>query len=550
MAKKKTAPAGERLVAYYRYSGGSRQTEQSIEGQRRDCEAYAAAHGLTICAEYIDRHISGKTDERENFQRMIADSDRHAFDAVICWKTDRISRNRYDSAIYKNRLKKNGVRIIYAAESIPDGPDGIILESLMEGLAEYYSAELSQKLKRGMRESASKCHALGGYHALGLTTNKQHEYIIDETEAPTVRWIFEQYAAGVQASQIVRALNDKGKRTSRGGAFNKMSILRIVTNQQYIGVYESHGFRKEDGIPAIVERPLWDAVQKRVTINRDSHPPLAARADYLLSGKLFCGYCQTAMKGVSGTSHTGEKHYYYNCPDHARRGCDKKNIEKEYLEGEVISKTAAYLASPGKLDYIADKMLAVQAADAQRANPEKEMLEAALKDNQRRQANIMRAIEDGGAAGLATQRLKELEKAAVQLQYDLDAAARPAVPAFTRAQIAFMLDRFKQAPDEQDAAYGRRLVDTFISSIYLTEDQALVYFNLTGKDGKPESEIIKILHQPNPPKTRIDSGFNGGSTDATSGGVHVASVEPNIDDVTVCLGGFALFFQLNSPSRR
>ena len=178
--KKRSNPDSPRLAAYYRYSGGGGQTEQSIEGQRRDCEAWAKSHGLTICKEYIDRHISGKTDNRIQFQRMIADSDNHAFDMLICWKTDRLARNRYDSAIYKSRLRKNGVKILYAAESTVEGPEGIILEGLMESLAEYYSAELSQKLRRGQRESALKFHHLGGSCPIGLTVNKEHEYIIDE----------------------------------------------------------------------------------------------------------------------------------------------------------------------------------------------------------------------------------------------------------------------------------------------------------------------------------------------------------------------------------
>ena len=207
---KKSPDAGQRLVAYYRYSGGGNQTEQSIEGQRRDCEAWAAAHGLTIQREYIDRHISGKSDNRAAFQQMIEDSDKHAFDLLICWKTDRLARNRYDSAIYKNRLRKNGVKIMYAAESSIEGPEGIILEGLMESLAEYYSAELSQKLRRGQRESALKCHGLGGNYALGLTTNKNHEFVIDDTQAPTVRFIFERYAAGATAAAIVDTLNAQG----------------------------------------------------------------------------------------------------------------------------------------------------------------------------------------------------------------------------------------------------------------------------------------------------------------------------------------------------
>ena len=148
MARKKKVSPGNRLVAYYRYSGGSQQTEQSIEGQRRDCEAYARQHGLTIVHEYIDRHISGRgVESRLAFQQMIADSSKHLFDLVICWKTDRFARNRYDSAVYKKKLRDNGVRILYAAESSVEGPEGIILEGLMESLAEYYSAELAQKMR-------------------------------------------------------------------------------------------------------------------------------------------------------------------------------------------------------------------------------------------------------------------------------------------------------------------------------------------------------------------------------------------------------------------
>ena len=156
--KESTQP---RLVAYYRYSGGSRQTEQSIEGQRRDCEAYARAHGMTILREYVDRHISGKTDDRAQFRQMIDDSAKRTFDLVICWKTDRFARNRHDSAVYKKQLRDNGVSVIYAAESNIEGAEGIIIEGLMEALAEYYSAELAEKARRGMRESALKGQTLG-----------------------------------------------------------------------------------------------------------------------------------------------------------------------------------------------------------------------------------------------------------------------------------------------------------------------------------------------------------------------------------------------------
>ena len=506
-----------RLVAYYRYSGGGNQTEQSIEGQRRDCEAWAASHGLSICAEYIDRHISGTTDDRPDFQRMIADSDRHAFDAVICWKTDRISRNRYDSAIYKTRLRKNGVKIIYAAESIPDGPDGIILESLMEGLAEYYSAELSQKLRRGMRESAMKCHGLGGYYALGLTTNKQHEFIIDETQAPTVRWIFEQYAAGKQAAAIVRELNGRGVKTAYGKDFSRSSILRIVTNEQYIGVYNSHGYRKEGGIPAIIDRDLWDAAQHQVEINKDRKAPLSRKADYLLSGKLFCAECKTAMRGTCGTSHTGQTHYYYTCPGRRKKLCSKKNIVKDDLENLVCQATSEYILQPGRLEAIADRLIEVQIADQKRAHPEREMLETELAENRRKQDNLLRALEDGISTAGVMQRLQDLEKAEAKIRYDLD-RIQPVTGQFTKEQLEFMLSQFAAVPSEQPADYQARLIRTFVSSVYLSDTHALIYYNLTNKKSELESSLVPLTQYFNPENDPHNSGVLQGSSHAAVGG--------------------------------
>lgn len=145
-------------VIYARFSC-DKQTEQSIEGQLRECNAYAATHGITVVNTYIDRAQSGRYDDRDQFQKMIADSSSGRFNAVIVYKTDRFARNRYDSARYKAILKKNGVRVLYAKEAIPEGPEGIILESMLEGMAEYFSAELSQKVNRGMYETALKCRA-------------------------------------------------------------------------------------------------------------------------------------------------------------------------------------------------------------------------------------------------------------------------------------------------------------------------------------------------------------------------------------------------------
>mgnify|MGYP000169938890 FL=1 len=140
-------------VIYARYSS-NHQREESIEGQLRECKAFAKVQNIDIINTYIDRALSAKTDDRPGFLKMIADSSKQAFDYVIVYQLDRFARNRYDSAFYKMKLKKNGVKVLSAKENITNDPAGIILESVLEGMAEYYSVELAQKVKRGMTENA------------------------------------------------------------------------------------------------------------------------------------------------------------------------------------------------------------------------------------------------------------------------------------------------------------------------------------------------------------------------------------------------------------
>ena len=181
-----------KAVIYARYSSDS-QREESIEGQIRECTEYAEHNGITIFSTYIDRALSARTADRPEFQRMIADSDRKLFDAVLVYKLDRFSRDRYDRAHYKRILKKNGVKVISVKENISDGPEGIILESMLEGYAEYYSAELSEKIHRGQKENALKGKNNGGGIPLGYQLDKTtQKLVIDPATAPLVVEVFER----------------------------------------------------------------------------------------------------------------------------------------------------------------------------------------------------------------------------------------------------------------------------------------------------------------------------------------------------------------------
>ena len=172
-------------VIYARYSSDN-QREESIEGQLRECREYAERNGMNVVATYIDRALSAKTDDRPQFQQMIRDSNTHKFEVVLVWKLDRFSRNRYDSANYKRKLAQNHVRVVSATEPISNTPEGIMLESLLEGMAEYYSAELSEKVSRGHKENALKAKFNGGTIPLGYRIDENQHYQIDPATAPLV----------------------------------------------------------------------------------------------------------------------------------------------------------------------------------------------------------------------------------------------------------------------------------------------------------------------------------------------------------------------------
>ena len=220
-------------VIYARYSSDS-QREESIEGQIRECTAYAKKNGITIVKHYIDRAISAKTDNRPQFQQMIKDSDKKLFDIVLVWKLDRFARNRYDSARYKTQLKKNGVKLVSATEIISEGPEGIILESVLEGYAEYYSADLAEKVVRGQTENILKGRCNGGRGTFGYTLDSERKFHIDPLASPFVLESFRKYRDGLTMKEIRDWLNENGIKNPVGSAFTYNSVEHMLKNRRYM----------------------------------------------------------------------------------------------------------------------------------------------------------------------------------------------------------------------------------------------------------------------------------------------------------------------------
>lgn len=474
-------------VIYARYSS-DRQTEQSIEGQLRECREYADSNNINIIGTYIDRAKTGLNDNRAEFQRMLRDSKNKLFDTVIVWKIDRFGRSREDIAKNKAILRRNGVSVQYAKEHIPQGAEGIILEGLLESLAEYYSAELREKITRGMRESAYKCQYNGSGLSIGYSVDSEHKYQVDPEGAKVVHLIFDLYDQGNTIANILRCIKSKGIKTRNGKEFTHFAITRVLRNRQYIGEYRWSTIIIPGGMPRIISDEQFERVNREM--DKSKKAPARSRGEditFLLTGKAFCGHCKSTMIGDSGTSKSGNKFYYYSCHHKKhKRTCNKKSVKKDWLEREVTRLTTEHILQDDIIEYIADRVTEIQ-REERNDKSTLDYLTARLKETQNAINNIMKAIEAGVISETTGERLRELETDREQIKIDIK-KEEIALPVIEREQVIYFLNQFKNC-DIEDKEYQRQIIDIFVSKIYLYDDKIIITYNYSGTNNETTAQI-------------------------------------------------------------
>ncbi len=342
-----------RVACYGRYSTAL-QREESISAQLRAMKKYCEEKGWTIVKCYMDRACSGATDKRPQFQQMIADSDNHEFDIVLVHQLSRFARSRYDSNIYKNKLRKNGVRLCSVLERIDDSPESILLEGLLEAINEFYVANIARESMKGMKENAYKALHNGGCPGLGYNVDETQHLVINEEEAKIVAMIFGMYIAGYSCKYIADILNADGYCTKAGNPFTKYAVITILRNEKYTGVYiynkrEAKSYdhkrpyrdkpsdeviRVEGGIPAIISRDIWEAAQNR-RMNKNGRLVIT-KAMHQLSGKIRCGICGSVMQGTIRHRKGKDPFRNYVCRTKPAECDNFKEIDSDSLERCII----------------------------------------------------------------------------------------------------------------------------------------------------------------------------------------------------------------------
>lgn len=462
------------VVIYARFSS-SGQREESIEGQVKVCTEYAENNDYTVIGTYVDRALTGRNDKRPDLQRLLSDSNNNNFQAVIVYSIDRFGRNLQQCLTNENKLKQNGVALFSATEHFTNDPAGIFYRNLMMAHSQYYCDELSQKIRRGMDINAEKCLSTGGNIALGFKVDDKKNFQIDPDTAPIVQYIFESYASGKTVTEIINQLNSQGLKTSRGVPFNKNSLHSMLKNKRYIGIYTYKGTEKIGGMPRIISDELFNKVAEIMDKNRKAPARARAKVEYLLTTKIFCGYCKEMMTGFSGTGKSGKVYRYYVCNGTKKKACKKKKVNKEYIEDLVVNECRKLLTNEN-IKKIANSISKISESEKDTAHLK--FLKKALSENERKHKNALNAIIECDLESVRKslyEQIPILEKEHSELQKQI-ALEEKNFPVLTVPMVHFFLRKLKDG-NVDDIKYRKTLINVFINKIYLYDDKLTIIFN-------------------------------------------------------------------------
>ena len=468
-------------IIYARYSSSS-QTEQSIEGQLDVCNKYAKENDLYIVNTYIDRAMTGTNDNRPDFQRMLSDSEHENWEVVLVYAIDRFGRNSTEIAVNKMRLKKNGKKLISATQRTSenlDGSinlDGILLENIYIGMAEYYSQELAQKIRRGLKESRKKGQFCGGSIPYGYYVKDKHLFV-DEEKAEIVKFIYEQYSYGETVPSIIVKMNEKGF-LHYGKPFVPNCIYHILRNEKYAGITRING-ELFDIYPKIISEEVFAKVRKRIDANKFGKRGVAEV--YLLRNKIRCGYCGSPISAECGTSSKGKKVRYYQCRGRKKlkNGCTKSAVRKEVLEKFVLDHIYETLSNGAETEKIISYLMKIQEEQA-RECPAIKVLEKEKRQTETALNNVMSAIEQGIISNTTNKRLHELESKLEDIDKNLLIEKSKTIYTLPRNEIKeFYLKALKLEP--------LLLINYLVDEILLYDDRIEIKYKSPIKNGPDDN---------------------------------------------------------------
>lgn len=504
-------------VAFYGRFSSNNQREESIDAQYRACKQFVEARGDTIVVKYMDKAKSGTSDKRPEFLRMMKDAEAGKFDCIVVHKLDRFSRNKYDSAMYKRKLKQCGVRLISVTEHLDDSPEAVILESVIEGMAEYYSKNLARETMKGLKENAYRTQHTGGKPPLGYDVDAEKKYIINEKEAECVKLIYQMTIDGHSRSEIINELNERGYKTKINTMFKVNSLHSILTNEKYTGVYiynktasknafgkrnghsykdESEVIKIEGGMPAIISKDDFQKVQEILKMRKAKPGSNTAKENYLLSGIIKCGCCGKAFCGNRRKAKNKPMYVSYRCAHRAKTSskvCDNKEIRKEYVEEYVLSELERKIFNDKAITILTEGINKNLKNQIKVDDGKKSILLKEINDIDSQINNIVNAISQGFVQEEFKEKMDELKKRKVDIEDKLsEIEAREVNKVVTETDVRNLLSDFSGYVMSRNIPECKKFIRDFVKEVVVFKDHIEVTFNVAFSLCKNRKEGVEV----------------------------------------------------------
>jgi site-specific DNA recombinase len=408
---------------------------------------------------------------------------------------------------FKRKLKINGVTLRSVLENLDGSPESQILASLLEGMAAYYSQNLSRECLKGQLENGYKCVHNGGIPPLGYDVDEQtRQYVINEEEAKIVRYIFSKYAEGMGYNTIIANMNDMGWHSKRGNVFGKNSLYDLLKNLKYTGTYtfnmrlekDVSGTRNtqfkpkdewiyiEDGMPAIIDRETFDIVQSKLAFNKKVAGCFKTKRVYLLAGLLKCGECGASMWGKSHTDgRHGLLYLNYECSTKTnKQNCRSKGVKKESIENYVLDELQNTLFSENSIKRLAS-MLSEYSAKTR--NESQKELEDAIRELDGIKIKIDRIIQLVADSGISIDtvkdELKRLEERKLAVEnYVQEIRMKENISVVSEEMIFGMINKSKELVRARNIPECRNIIGNYVESVIVYRDKVEIKFKIAVPD--------------------------------------------------------------------
>ena len=498
-AKRFTHNDNNLAFIYARYSSDA-QRDCSIEQQIEEAKKYCKRKGYRVKKEfiYVDRAISGTTNDRPAFQQMLYEVGQFRPGYLVVWKSDRLSRDRFDAVFAKNRMRECGVQIEYVAESMPeDEATRVLMEALTEALAEQYIINHSSNVRRGLNYNAENAY-YNGHKILGYTGKANEKYKIDPETAPIVKKIFEDYAAGVSMNDIATDINKAGFRTIRGKEFTEKSLWHILHNRTYLGEYKFGDIVIPNGMPALISEELFSYVQELMIKNKHgqrgvkkaSHKP--EKEDFWLTGRLYCAKCGRPMSGTSGTARNGEKIYYYTCLGKKKKECDQKSVRKDRLEKAIVYILNEIIHEPVSRIMISEQVYNLYMDQYGPDSDYEDGLKLRITDIDKRLTNLLKDVEAGNSSDIIRNRMIDLQNQKNLLEEELKIEEGRKKNGFSPRTVMKWLEYYLS--NFNDPIMRTKILPFIIDKIMVDDDNLAIniFFSEERREENVESILAKI----------------------------------------------------------